>query len=96
MKYIDKLLDSFSWTSSWREIPSRQTQSRIEDDSIEGRICVTFTEDGDAWVAVVPDPHELKRTLRFREASTGGGKSERVRKALMILALAIKADNEEI
>jgi len=33
-------------------------------------------------------------TLRFRN-TFGGGNSERVRIALMILALAIKLDNEE-
>ena len=95
MKFIDKILESFNWQKSWKEVIPRQSQCRIEDDSEAGRICVTFTDDGDAWVCVVPDPNTMAKTIRFREASTGGGRSERARKALMILALAIKADNEE-
>lgn len=50
---------------------------------------VTFSRDGDAWVLLGD-----MQTLRFR-SYFGGGQSLRVRNALMVLAEAIRRDNEE-
>lgn len=91
---IDRVLDFLDWQEAWKEIQPSQGQVRYEDDSPRGRLGVIFSGDGDAWIDITPDPGEMKGILRFRESSTGGGESARVRKALMILAMAIKADNE--
>lgn len=59
------------------------------DRSARQDVTVVFGPDGDAWVHVGLD------ALRFRTWA-GGGQSLRVRAALMVLAEAIRRDNEEI
>jgi hypothetical protein len=49
---------------------------------------VVFSEDGDAWIITTPEG------CRFR-TGIGGGRNMRVRNALLLLALAIKADAAE-
>lgn len=96
VKHIDELLGAFDWQKAWGEIPTMSHQYRYGDDTRLGGISVVFSRDGDAWVGIDPDPDEnMTHTLRFREPTTGGGESPRVRQALMILAMAIKADNED-
>jgi hypothetical protein len=58
----------------------------------EEGITVYFTCDGDAFVKTDVGP---MKTARFRMPIFGGGNSPRVRAALLILALAIKEDNEK-
>ena len=73
------------------DLTSREEYARLHDDDDgtgQGIISVMFGEDSDAWVNIAGS------SLRFR-SFFGGGKSLRVRNALMILALAIKLDNEE-
>jgi len=94
-KCIDKVLDSLYWHDAWLDVPPNSGQKRFEDDSVDGNLTVIFSIDGDAWIETFTPRNQLRRSLRFREPSTGGGQSSRVRKALMILAMAIKADNEE-
>lgn len=53
-------------------------------------LTVIMSEDGDTWVDLPGRLH----TLRFR-TYFGGGQSLRVRNALVILAEAIRRDNEE-
>ncbi len=70
--------------------------SRLHDDhdgTFQGSLTVGFSSDADAWVSI--DGVPSGSSLRFRNAFIGGGQSERVRTALLILALAIKLDNEE-
>ena len=72
----------------------RASFTRRQDDTDGGRgpehdLCVMFSADCDAWVAI---PGQA--SLRFR-APMGGGWSPRVHKALIILAEAIRRDNEE-
>jgi len=93
-KHIDEILNSMNWEKCWTEIPTNSCQTRIEDDS-HGSMSVVFSCDGDAWIEISPDPDEFKRNLRFRECHSGGGVSSRTRRALMILAMAMKADNED-
>jgi hypothetical protein len=52
---------------------------------------VYFDKSGDAWVETTK---KYNKALRFRDF-LGGGQSQRVRNALMILALAIELDNED-
>ena len=49
-----------------------------------------FTKDGDAWIGI-----DVRNFLRFRMPLCGGGQSPRTRNALLILAEAIRLDNEE-
>ena len=78
-------------------IPGLETDflhERLHDDhegSFEGKISICLSEFGD--IAIGTDKHKGP-FLRFRN-EFGGGMSPRVRNALMILALAIKLDNEK-
>lgn len=95
-KHIDEILESIDWEKAWTDIPPNDRQDRIEDDSDDGKLAVVFSNDGDAWIATYPSKHALGQSgLRFRVPGCGGGQSSRVRKALMVLAMAIKADNEQ-
>lgn len=81
-------------------LPSIETSVayvRYEDDSKEGSLSVFFTSDSDGWIDVIQrfDPDEIGKPLRFRIPFIGGGKSHRVRNALLILAEAIRLDNED-
>mgnify|MGYP001611293196 FL=1 len=74
------------------ELNTKEMYERLHDDhdgTFKGRIGVQFGQDCDAWVAI-----DGRTFLRFR-TPLGGGCSPRVRNALMILALAIKLDNEK-
>ena len=52
---------------------------------------VAFSIDGDAWIdTTCPNPFDA---CRFRTHG-GGGRNQRVRNALLILAEAIRLDNE--
>jgi hypothetical protein len=77
------------------DLTTQECYSRLHDDhdgTCTGTINVKFSEDGDAWLSVIAEHNG--QSLRFRSLF-GGGMSQRVRNALMILALAIKLDNEE-
>lgn len=65
------------------------TDGKLTPDQSLG---VMFTPDLDAWV-VSPVGMDFQ-ALRFRTAA-GGGRSPRVHRALLILAEAIRRDNEE-
>ncbi len=61
------------------------------DGGDKGNISVIVAEDGDIYVGTDVRPGDM---LRFRTYG-GGGASLRTRSALMILAEAIRLDNEE-
>ncbi len=74
------------------EVGVDEEHLRFHDDhdgGFTGRLGVSFDQVGDAWICV-----DQACAIRFR-MDAGGGMSPRTRKALMILALAIKMDNEE-
>lgn len=76
------------------DLKVREVYSRIHDDhdgTYEGNIRVMFGPDGDGWVETY---HPHNGSLRFRNFF-GGGQSLRVLNALLILAYAIKLDNED-
>ena len=91
---IRALLGSCFWLPS---LSSDGSYRRFEDDSPEGMIVVAFTKDGDSWIGVISkhDPSEANFMFRFRMPLMGGGESPRVRSALLILAEAIRLDNED-
>lgn len=91
-RQLRKLLNILPWPNG---LEAKKVYSRVQDDhdgSFEGEIQVIIGSDGDAWVKTTrPRNGDL---IRFRTLF-GGTMSPRVRNALMILALAIKLDNEE-
>jgi hypothetical protein len=66
-----------------------RTHDDCEGDMSQG-LSVVFSMDGDAWVST-----RYGQSCRFRMPFMGGGRSPRVRNALMILAMAIKMENDE-
>lgn len=94
LSVIRFLLESWFWPES---LGTMESYERFEDDSPKGQISVQFTQDGDAWIQVIskPDPNEVNSTFRFRMPMIGGGESPRTRVALLILAEAIRLDNEK-
>lgn len=92
IKDAERVLNNPFWIP---EIETNKLYARLHDDhdgTRKGSIGINFSIDGDAWVNI--DPSETIGSLRFR-TFYGGGQSPRVRNALMMLALAIKLDNEE-
>jgi len=87
------LLESHFWLKG---LEPNTHYARFDDDTYAGHIAVTFSQDGDGWLEVLSekDPED-PYSHRFKMPLHGGGQSGRVRTALLILALAIKLDNEE-
>lgn len=93
---FDKLTKNFDYQAIFaaieldREKDLHHTESRTCDD-VEGRLCVTLACDSDVHVSVEPTPRstfQLRPSFRCR-THAGGGRSERVRKALLLLMLAM-------
>lgn len=92
-KAVDTVLEGAYWLNS---LNTGEYYSRRQDDTDgktgpEQEISVVIGRDGDAWV--LPGGGTLD-SLRFR-THAGGGHSPRVRNALLLLAEAIRRDNEE-
>ncbi len=76
------------------ELNTDELYARLRDDydgTKKGHVMVQINQFGDIYIATDRKPGQFSR---FR-TSGGGGHSLRVRNALMLLALAIKLDNEE-
>lgn len=92
---VDRAMNTLIEGEFWPETLNLQTAYVRRHDDTDGNtgpeqeIGVAFGPDGDAWITLPGF-----RSLRFRTWS-GGGQSLRVRKALMVLAEAIRRDNEE-
>lgn len=89
---VREILEEPFWL---RTLETGRRYNRVHDDhdgTFKGSINITFGWDGDAWVECDAEEHS---PLRFRMEMTGGGRSPRTRKALLILAEAIRLDNEE-
>jgi hypothetical protein len=96
LEVIDLLLNTGFWLQS---LNANQSYVRFEDDSRQGMISINFSMDGDGWIQVIsqPDDNDFHLSMRFRTAGpvSGGGESPRTRAALLILAEAIRLDNEK-
>lgn len=94
IKDMRRVLENPFWIP---DLESKTVYSRLHDDhdgNYTGELGVIFSEDTDAWVYTRSTSHG--EALRFRTTELGGGgMSSRVRNALIILAYAIKLDNEE-
>jgi len=91
-KKVHQLLNADFWLPS---INVMEGYTRVHDDhdgSMTGIVQIMFGRDGDAHLST--DKH-MGASLRFRMPLVGGGQSKRVRTALLILAEAIRLDNEE-
>ena len=90
---VQTLLESHFWLKG---VATKTAYVRFDDDTYLGHISVAFSEDADGWLEVWSnqDPED-RFSHRFRMPMFGGGQSGRVRTALLILALAIKLDNQE-
>jgi hypothetical protein len=92
LKQADKILSKPEWIEGL-ELMSQYR--RYEDDSPKGTLAVTIGGDGDTHICITPDRDGGGYdSLRFRMFG-GGGRSQRVRKALLLLAAAIKLDNDD-
>lgn len=90
-KQIKKILDSTFWLET---LSSTTTYRRIHDDHDgyrEGVLSLGIDRQGDVWLTT--DKH-VYPPMRFRTWA-GGGISLRTRNALLILAEAIRLDNED-
>ena len=90
MEEVRRILETPFWPPS---LSAKETYERRHDDddgSGQGLLTVQFGQDGDAHVSTQGGFH----SLRFR-TDCGGGHSLRTRIALLILAEAIRLDNEE-
>lgn len=90
------ILHELLGSAFWPQILDTKTGYRRVSDDTSGDITVVFSQDGDGWVEVTShlDPKEPSLIHRFRTPLFGGGESEYVRNALLILAIAIKRQNE--
>lgn len=87
---IKNFLDDMGWPET---LSTNEIYTTEDDDSEPGKgnLMIQFSNDGDAWVNIFTDPPY--KSIRKR-TFIGGGKDEYTRKALLILAEAIRIDNE--
>jgi hypothetical protein len=90
---VDAILEFPFWLYSLSANNSYTRQSD-DTDGEECSITVGFSRDGDGWFNVTSRVENGVHTHRFR-TGFGGGRSLRVRNALLILARAIDLDNKE-
>ncbi|TAL49439.1 hypothetical protein EPN83_00835 [Patescibacteria group bacterium] len=93
------LLEGHFWLSALQ--PNIIYRRRSDDtDGLDSTLGVSFSQDSDGWIDIIsdidPESGDRHFTHRFRVPLIGGGRSPRVRNALLVLALAIKLDNEEL
>jgi hypothetical protein len=87
---IEKILNTPFWPIDIETCtPYFRTQDDCDGNEMTG-IEIAFSKDGDAWVKTYPSG----QPNRFRVPGQGGGHSPRTRMALLILAKAIKMDEE--
>ncbi|MES2315021.1 MAG: hypothetical protein V4524_03765 [Patescibacteria group bacterium] len=99
LKDTKRIINANFWIP---QLNSDTSYARIHDDhdgTNEGTLAVYFDSMGDAFVSIQsrdrgPGRQQFSDMLRFRTFG-GGGMSLRTRNALMILAEAIRLDNEE-
>ena len=72
--------------------PSSRDAARLEDMSPNGHLRVSLDESGDAIVEVFNG--ECFASVEFCSGAGGGGKSPRIRQALIALMVAIEEDNK--
>jgi len=85
---------SIEWGRLWERLNSSESYE-VECDDRCGIMRVLISSDGDLHLSMSPSHNTTLGVPTFRaRTSVGGGNHLRVRKALMLLALAIKEDIE--
>lgn len=74
------------------QLPSSRDTARLEDMSPNGHLRVSLDNCGDVSVEVFNG--EAFASVEFCSGAGGGGKSPRVRRALIALMVAIEQDNK--
>lgn len=92
-KLIHALLNDNYWLPQLRPDTRYARTTDDHDGKFFPKVNVIFSGDGDAWMMVQTLRPEVMASCRFR-TGMGGGHSLRVRNALLILAEAIRLDNE--
>ena len=90
---INSLLETNFWIYS---LKAETHYRRLHDEHLgtgQGEVVVAIIGDGDVGIFITDDKGRPGKVLRFRNG-IGGGHSLRVRTALLILAEAIRQDNE--
>jgi hypothetical protein len=92
---FDRLV-TMDWQALW-EVVETMEFTNIECDDAEGWLSVCASCDGDLHLSVYPNEKGSRIGSPSFRARTydGGGRHERVRQALLLLAVAIKEDQEE-
>lgn len=89
---FDEATGNFDFHAIFEKIGTQQMH-RCECDDADGVLTVGASLDGDMWLALYEHPRQLSMLPGFRARTwQGGGRKERVRKALMLLALAVVED----
>jgi len=88
VQYIHQILNEYFWLPNLQVSEYYTRQHDDTDGEPSGNLSVEFNSVGDAFVGIDG------KFLRFR-TENGGGKSPHTRNALLILAEAIRLDNEE-
>jgi hypothetical protein len=88
-KTIKKAVEKPYWLETLKTDTAYRRQHDDHDGSPKGGLMVLIDKMGDAYISTDNNPW-----LRFRTWG-GGGQSLRTRNALMILAEAIRLDNED-
>ncbi len=84
-----------------QQLQHDERYTRTEDMSPDGRLVLIMQEDGDVCLGVIESVSAnspgagFYSGVEFCSVGSGGGKSPRVREALVRLMLAIKLDNED-
>jgi len=91
-KIIKDILENPFWIPGLESKTQYSTHDDDTPDSTVAILSIIFSDDGDAWVAKWTDPSHA--SIRKR-THAGGGKDLRTRQAIMILAFAMKLDEEE-
>jgi hypothetical protein len=91
---FDAVTKSFDAQAVWQQIGTAQSH-RCHCDDGDGILAVAASLDGDMWLCLYPGRNQMSLQPGFRARTwNGGGRKERVRKALMLLALAISEDDK--
>jgi len=88
-KDIDKVLNSAFWPENLNANQCLSIQHDDTDGEDDGNLYISIDVMGDVYISI-----DESKPLRFR-SYFGGGKSLKVRNALVLLAEAIRQENNE-
>lgn len=91
---IRQILESDFWLPTIRTTTQYERLQDDHDGTFVGSLRVVFTENGDAFICVTSKDCPNPEMIRFRMPGIGGRLSRHTRVALLVLAEAIRLDNE--